>query len=172
MKNLAGDKNCDVTIIRELEMARIPIMDVPKNDGEVPFTKTGNIKGLEFYRSWYYWSIDCRIPLAIAKEIYKDPACTKDVRAGGYAGGSPPEQQCSRFSVKTGKHVVTQKQYDDAKEWAKDDILNQFLGEDDMILNDDTFESFVTTYHIDTELGLRVFIDFLRQYKLIPQIGE
>jgi hypothetical protein len=116
MRNLAGDKDCDREIRRELERARIGMVDGEKEPGEVPATVTGKLLGWKFTRAWYYWVAKAErgpgIPPHDASILYYDPVGRDDIRVDGCAGNRMP----------TGS---------------------------------------VNCYHIDSEVGLRVFADTL-----------
>ena len=92
MKNLAGDKDCDVDIEGELTRARIDIVrsDEPIG-GEVPARLTGSLDGFTFERRWYYWSVSGPMPLALAEEMYADPIGAGDVRVQGHCACPPPK---------------------------------------------------------------------------------
>lgn len=129
MKNLAGNKDCDVEIRRELTRCRVPIIEGERSTGEVPASLTGKLRNFTFNRAWYYWVIKGPVPIEVARELYEDPVGATDVRSGGYAGGSPPEEQSQR-------------------RWGED------------------LPDVVELYHIDSEIGLRLFVDTIRKHGL------
>ncbi len=82
MKNLAGDKDCDVEIRCELTLARIDIVE-RANKGEVPASIGGQLAHISFDRCWYYWRARGLVPFSVAKEIYEDPIGRLYVRFNG-----------------------------------------------------------------------------------------
>jgi len=67
MKNLAGNRDCDKYIRDELERAGIEIVYVELADSEVPYRLIGKLGDITFRRAWYYWMVDCKVPLKIAQ---------------------------------------------------------------------------------------------------------
>ena len=95
MKNLAGDVDCDIDIINELNEAGIPI--IARAPGvlrdEVPYHAFGRLGEVVFTRAWYYWVVySVGMPLISAKELYEDPVGRKDVRVAGHCGCPPPDK--------------------------------------------------------------------------------
>jgi len=123
MINLAGSKDANLVINRELKVCRIdPVEHTENVPGEVPTNLTGKLGPFEFHRAWYYWIVKGPVPLNVARKLYADPAGRYDVRAGGHCGCVEPETQC--------------------------------------------YGNVVNTYHIDSEVGLRLFTDTLRKHGL------
>ena len=96
MKNLAGDKNCDKYIPKELEEAGIEPIKMPfKLDGEVPTHYCGYIDGWKFDRAWYYWVVKSSLNILLFKyadELHKK--CGKEVRVNGDCT-CPSPSECS-----------------------------------------------------------------------------
>jgi hypothetical protein len=128
VKNLAGDKDCDREIRRELARARIEIVEGDRTANEVPYSVTGKIGPFTFGRAWYYWIVTGPVPLDVARELYADPVGRDDVRTGGHAGNYDPDASYG---------------------------IDYFDG-----------SAFISSYHIDTEVGLRLFVDTLRKHGL------
>lgn len=168
MKNLAGVDDCDRYIRDELTRARIPIVDGQKSTGEVPYTLTGKLGDIVFRRAWYYWVADGPVPLALALELYADPVGKTDVRVDGHCGCPPPEHPWVARYDSAGKRIaldvgeteraqfrglisgghLTQEQFD-AHRWVDSDAERDAV----------SARAVVETYHIDTEVGLRLFAD-------------
>ena len=156
MKNLAGDKNCDVLIRQELEKADLLVLSRGKpGHSEVPFTlygveggkpfdeKTVNYMerhGIDnefanqffsfvFTRAWYYWVVSGFVPLDIAMKIYENANGRNDVRAAGHCGAPNP------CEVKDQRRICGM--------------------------------NVVSSYHIDTQEGLNFFVETLRKHQLI-----
>lgn len=101
MINLSGRNDCDDFIRSELEVARIPIIQLEKkNTGEVPYTLIGRLRSWEFWRAWYYYvARGDPLPLDLARQLYTDPAGKRDVRVKGHAGRVPPEEPVILYHV-------------------------------------------------------------------------
>ena len=128
MINLAGDKDCDKQIRRELLRAKVDIVEVKQGNTEVPYTIIGRLYGFEFRRAWYYWVAKGPMPLKEAKELYAEPVGREDIRVAGHCGCPPPEPP-----------------------WVKKSMVGK------------TQKGMIDLYHIDTEVGLRIFTDKIRQ---------
>lgn len=124
MRNLAGVKECDLFIERELARARIALEACGEHRGEVPYRMIGRLGPIEFRRAWTYWVARGTVPLEVARQLYADPVGSTDIRVAGHCGCPAPEPP-----------------------WI------------DTIDGD----KFVTSYHIDSEVGLRIFADAIRK---------
>src|ERR1035437_6343998 len=102
MKNLAGVKEADETILEELYLAGIDAVKSENDSCEVPFSFVGKIGKWTLRRRWYYWSASVEkdetgLPLKLALELNnrKHPTNGKPlgniIRAGGHAGGISPD---------------------------------------------------------------------------------
>lgn len=183
MKNLAGVKDADKTILEELYLAGIEAVKANKETkGEVPFTFVGKIGKWKFERRWYYWSafvddVKDGVPLKPAldfnnkKRPFDDKVILGDtVRAGGHAGGISPDDyvgktdraelvaECKRVGIP----VITQK----SMGWGEDETeySNMNFGEISKLCNEGTLkcERYVDVYHIDDQIGLKEFADFIK----------
>lgn len=100
MKNLAGNKNCDIDIIEELQLAEIEVVPFGGANLEVPSTVGGRIfcdgKEILLHRAWYYWMANGPVPLELARKIYAIGA--KDIRVGGHCGCPSPDEHLSHRS--------------------------------------------------------------------------
>lgn len=141
MRNLAGDKECDREIRRELERARIPaVIDEEINHPEVKARFRGRLGEFVFTRHWTYWGAYGPVPLEVARELYADPVGATDIRVAGHCGRPPPEPPWLH-RWRDGRRVTGD---------ARGGVLC------------------VDRYHIDTEVGLRLFVDTLRKHRLTP----
>lgn len=166
MQNLAGDKNCDRAIERELTIARINIKKVKPDPvhHEVPYTLEGELGKFTFHRAWYYWVVNGPMPLKNALELYEDPAGRHDVRVTGHCGCPPPEAPWITWRDNEGNEIIhmNQKaQMDDfiKKGHIKPEQMNGRRYDE----RPDSFNGFIDTYHIDSEVGLRLFADMIRK---------
>jgi hypothetical protein len=177
VKNLAGDHDCDAQIVGELALAGIQherIDHEPK--GEVPAHYRGSLtlRGvgtLTFERAWCYWVVQGSIPLAISQRLYADPVGRTDVRVAGHAAAPPPEYPWVDF-YRDGKQLLPK--------FAEQEILElEVRGEalppafrrivedarrttryvDDPAVGD----GFVHLYHVDSQEGLNLLIEVLRE---------
>lgn len=118
MKNLAGNKECDIFIENELKEAGIPIMEVRRSeDYEVPQTLNGKLGHWKFVRYWRYWVASAPDGLGLPKEIAEElnskslihrdepePRKARDViRIGGHCAGLDVTHQTTDYY-----HVDTQ----------------------------------------------------------------
>jgi hypothetical protein len=168
-KNLAGVANCDEHIKYELERCRIPIEQAQGPiQSEVPYTLIGKLNGpYTFTRLWTYWVVEGLVPLSVAKELYADPVGRDDIRVAGHCGCPPPEAWAEWITLDEERVIPVPP--DNPKIAGVYTMLN-----DRMVVFSDFPESFdakqfVTSYHIDSEVGLRVFADTLRAHDLIAE---
>lgn len=170
MKNLAGDKGCDDVIRGELTRAKIPIIQVELDERhhEVPFTLEGRLGDFVFQRDWSYYRVHGLVPMKLAQELYEDPCGRDDVRVEGHCGCPAPEEPWISYYDADGYHLQdfkSKQQFEEAK---------RFIKNYDEVIKDYRFvecpsavgHAFITHYHIDSVLGLRIFADGLRRYCL------
>jgi hypothetical protein len=172
MDNLAGVQDCDLQIGRELNRARIPIVRF-RSAGEVPFSIAGKLGQFEFERAWRYWIARGKVPLKVAKELYEDPVGRTDIRVYGHAGRPSPERWVRYFDRK-GRELfsITDKEEICAlaeKSEMAAELKKRVLNDPNMrFIKDPTKgKAFIPFYHIDSEVGLRIFADTLKKYRLV-----
>jgi len=94
VKNLAGDANCDIDIVKELELAGIPYHRFgTKMGGEVPSHIVGFLNGWKFERAWYYWVAKGDDNLLLFE--HAEPLHEKfgsEVRVSGHCGCPSPKK--------------------------------------------------------------------------------
>lgn len=158
MKNLAGDANCDVEIRKELKAAGIQEVqhDAPLKR-EVPQSVTGKLGDFTFERAWYYWVVSGAVPLAVAEKMYATPVGKKDVRVAGHCGCPPPNEWAFPSDEAVAKYLEAKGlqsiNYGDlAKACNRGDVEG---------------DRFVTTYHIDSQEGLNLFVKTLKKHNLV-----
>lgn len=135
--NLAGVKNCDEQIRKELREAGIKVIQQDYNSSnEVPFSNFGKLGQFTFVRAWYYWCVYGNVPLNVANEIYNNPLGYRDVRTCGYAGNIDPNEM--KYDVYV---------HDDYSSFEKIYVID--------------------SYHIDSQDGLNYFTETLRKHNLI-----
>jgi hypothetical protein len=171
--NLAGHVNPNFTIERELIRCRIDVVHGETSKGEVATSLTGRLGPFTFRRAWYYWVASGPVPLDVADELYADPVGREDVRVAGHCGCPAPRD-----------HGVTWYGGDGARlnETGKRDEFLRYLASSGQgmkesaarMLDDYRFvdnpaavgRGFVELYHIDSEVGLRLFADTIRRHGL------
>jgi len=70
MRNLAGKRDCDLYITKELNKASIPIVAMDLRKAEVSASVGGRLGSFVFDRRWYYWAVNGLVPLYVAKKMY------------------------------------------------------------------------------------------------------
>lgn len=164
MINLAGDPCCEPVIAVELERAGIPEHWIETRRGEVPSRLRGKLGPVLFTRGWRYWIASGPVPLSFAEKLYGHPIAQC---AGGDGVRQPPATQASWYTNE-GAAVVPTTERD-----AMERPLAQLRESDSsaphlqwsLVYNDDPASiasAYVDTYHIDSEEGLRLFADALR----------
>lgn len=169
MINLVGNKDCDRHIKLELERARIPIERALGCRNEVPYSVIGQLGGITFKRAWTYWDAEGLVPLETAEELYSDPVGRTDIRVSGLAG-APAPLEWVEWRTPDGTEV-----WPTAKEAEHRAVVERFplVIPVDCLYSDNPEElgakGFISNYHIDTEVGLRVFADTLRAHSLTEE---
>lgn len=172
MKNLAGVKDADDTILEELYLAGIPAIKVNRSNSEVPFSYVGKIGRWTFKRLWYYWSVSVEdketgLPLKIALEFNNRKHPTKNeilgdtVRAGGHAGGiSPDDYVCQPiYNEELDNQLLALGYKKEFNEFLEKEYFSINRGEVARLCNEGklTVQRYVNTYHIDEQIGLNEF---------------
>lgn len=175
MKNLAhkGVTHCNEVIKLELARCRIPFTYVPLLSGEVVCTMIGELGPFTFTRAWNYWVVEGPAPLVVAEELYADPVGKDDIRVDGFAGNLLPNSGAEWFT-EDGARVFPA---DKASEVQQDIEVSKAYWpghyQPDPVFSDDpesiSAKLYVTLYHIDSEVGLRIFADTLCAHGLIPE---
>lgn len=116
MINLAGCKESDEHIARELRRARIDAVSVPVY-GEPKATLAGKLGPFTFTRAWRYWVVEGPMPLAVARELYADPIGVDDVRVAGHCGCPPPEPPWVAYYDAAGERLSHDPDGKEAEGW-------------------------------------------------------
>ena len=169
LPNLAGNKQADSTVVRELLTAGIDIVPDNEDHGEVPTTFHGRIEHWVFSRAWRYWvarPIVARdgLPIERAQRLWIDFG--KEVRAGGDCACREPETWASRYTKD--KVVVVDPEGEQQRQFERinnSDLsmkidMNMFV----FVKNstDIKHTCVVSCYHIDTLDGLTAFAKVLK----------
>lgn len=161
MQNLAGDKNCDEQIENELRRCGIEAVSVERSSrNEVPYSVMGKLGNFVFTRQWYYWAVEGNVPLSVAQELYADPVGKTDIRVNGDAGRTPPEGRGLTYLNGEGNRLFPLSEKPNSLEYVDKDI--RFVENPSA-----EGQAFVTSYHIDSEIGLRLFADTLKRHSLV-----
>lgn len=176
MRNLAGDEKCDIHIANELRRCGIMSEAYEPEDGrlgEVPSRLRGHLGPFNFRRAWYYWVVTGPTPLHIASELYANEIGKTDIRVAGHCGCPPPEEPWVTWISTDGREVIPTKQ---KEEWDKAEAENGMLWKTiskyagKCLFSDDPLsisaKGYVLNYHIDSEVGLYIFCEKIRQYDL------
>lgn len=146
-----------LTIKRELRAAGISVvMHEDIGNYEVPAMVTGELRlssgTVRFTRAWYYWMVECEVPLKLAEAMYAVEA-RRDVRVAGHCA-CPPPAEWAKPSLKEIDAYCSQDE----------------LGEDlrAMLLD----SRCVKSYHIDTPEGLRFFADCMKAGKVPESLTQ
>ena len=166
--NLAGVKQCDDAVKKELDDAGITVLALPRPiDDEV----RTNIIGLglrraevafTFTRAWQYWIVKGLVPLDVAEELYSGHGRIgrEEVRVGGDAACRRPKVWV-RYYGPTGKQLVPR---------SGDSIVDGLVeANPKAILVKDPTEGIpmVDNYHIDSPEGLKLFVQIMRRHILM-----
>ena len=96
MKNLAGNKDCDADIKKELTEAGVYFEEyefLRKGSGEVPSAILAYLNGWVFKRAWYYWVVSSENNLLLFENADKlHEKFGKEVRVDGHCGCPAPRE--------------------------------------------------------------------------------
>lgn len=153
-------------ILDELKKAGIEVVTNPKvSAGEVPTNFTGKYKNFSFRRAWYYWVVEGPVPFATAQKMYENPNGRKDVRANGDCGCPSPVDVFTRMDNKTGKIVVDNEEWEKGKHMFRElpESLKSWTTEYIPEKDSEGYSEFITSYHIDSQEGLNMFMNILKE---------
>lgn len=176
MQNLAGNKDCDVPVEKELMRAGIDLLRGMPRDNEVPASIRGQLGKFTFTRAWYYWVVKGDVPIEVARELYEDPVGKTDVRVAGHCMCPAPDKW-TVWKTPDGCRVLAAKEEEGFKASAlkylgddSEDSLLKLYGEK-YVFSDDPeslgAKQCVGSYHIDSELGLYKFVEALKRHHLV-----
>jgi len=163
VRNLAGSPNADYYVKRELHIADIQAWEAPEvATGEVATKFYGILPGFRFVRVWSYWIATGRVPIKTAWALYADPA-GKDIRVDGHCMCPAPRAPWTQWYTPDNKQVFPK---DQEAEYLHYMEKLDMKPDPNWVFSDDPLslgaQEFVTCYHIDSEVGLRVFADAVR----------
>jgi hypothetical protein len=113
----------------------------------------------------YYWIVKGPVPLEVAQQIAKDSVASL-IRVAGHCGCPPPEDPWITWRMPDGTTLATEKEGAEFDRLLSIGLLlpdakDKYTFTDDPAVRSQA-EGYIETYHIDSELGLRVFVDYLR----------
>lgn len=177
MINLAGRADADIEIRCELDRARITIMERDLRHQEVSAGLGGHFCAFAaagggewtFRRAWYYW-VACAteghgLPIELARLLYADPVGKTDVRVGGHCACPPPDEYGATYLDAEGRLLVRESERATFDRFIQNGILKPDVLNGRAFTADpktDFHHATIDSYHIDSEVGLRLFADVLR----------
>lgn len=174
MINLAGRADADNMITWELIRCGINRINVERTQSEVPYTVEGRLGDFKFRRAWYYWIVEGKVPLAVANKLYEDPVGVTDIRVNGNCGCPSPSGSQIDWETKNGIKLISREEYNSTKEileTTKSDYMKetakQILSECKILEDESEPVGWVDLYHVDSELGLYIFVQTLRSEGLV-----
>jgi hypothetical protein len=177
MKNLAGAPVEDATLACSKELAAagigVVMLDAVPNR-EVKSLVIGKLGNIEFTRAWYYWMAHGKVPLEVAKRLYEDPIGKTDVRVNGNCTCPAPGEPggLTENYDADGRDLCLDPDGSQEVEWngiekrhpefakQRPRFVRSFDGLD--------VRRYVTVFHIDSEAGLRLFADAVRNLPEAP----
>jgi hypothetical protein len=170
VRNLAGNRDCDVVIRAELDEAGVPRAElrVPL-EREVAASVVGQLGPFRFERAWYYWVVNGNVPLMVAEEMYATEIGKRDVRVVGHCA-CPPPAEWAKYMDADGKKLVSDP--DGTQETKYRAFSGRFGWPDDEAprfvpcAKDAAAAAYVTSYHIDSQEGLALFAETMRRHGL------
>jgi len=172
MKNLAShDESAEnverisAIVHKELIKAGItPVLNNPKERGEVPSRYDGVYESFTFKRAWYYWMVGGYVPLAVAEEMFNDPNGKEDIRVCGHCGCPPPSEWTIKVDDSTGKIITADKDYTTGEGWEANGLFKDYTNRYIPQSKAGTYKEYIPNYHIDTQEGLNFFIQTLKKH--------
>jgi hypothetical protein len=172
--NLAGSDKSDAHIAVELCKAGA-VIQMTEQYGEARASLMGIVGAFTLRRAWYYWVAEGPMPLDLARAMYDHQVGRTDVRVAGHCMRPHPDSWARHYTP-SGALIILD---NDGKQERK---FRQFVERGE--LKDDDGEgfvfareipgdarSFVETYHIDTQEGLNLFVEFARRASALPVSG-
>jgi hypothetical protein len=174
MMNLAGVKDCDTHIERELSRIDIEIVRGPRVEREVATTTiTGKLGQFKLTRLCDYWSVKGPFPLEVATHLYDtNMIWRQDVRAGGHCSRPPPRTKATFRNI-AGLQILDRRNENEAKRHAdqNESLIVKSIGQTilrDYVFADDpqaaAHHATVDLFHIDSEVGLYMWAEMARAH--------
>lgn len=166
----------ELEIKKGLRWARItPLPSADFGNSSSPLAVLGE---LELSHRSYYWVVTGFIPLGAAIKLYDDPVGRDLIRVTGHCGCPNPREFVTwKESPDPKSRIITDRknEADFNRVIAIAPTMAKKMQEakDKLIFVDDPSAvgyGFIENYHIDGDLGLRVFVDILRTNLVIPPL--
>lgn len=166
MKNLAGNPHCDDNIRHELTRCGIDIVEAAEPcGGEVNARLTGKLGAFTFQRAWYYWVVEGFMPLVRAEVLYENRIGRTDIRVAGHCGCPAPRDWATHYDA-NGAQLWSDPDGEQEREFESIRSRHEDWNWPDARFVPDAaaaaVRSGVTSYHIDSELGLYIFAKMVR----------
>ena len=169
--NAGGYTHTSVALADAVKAIKIPVVEVPQHTGEVASSIEGVLGSgaMKFTRAWYYWVAVGKVPAMIAHKIFAHPEGEASVRIGGHCGCPSPEKYgLIWFDSASGKKIIFRKEYDEAirilGDGGKNEEYIKSLNKEYVVDSGQPKERFATCYHIDSQAGLLLFSQYMREY--------
>lgn len=160
-------------IREELIRCEIDIVEGEKYEGVLQSRISGKLGDFRLSRGKYYWIVVGKIPIKLAIKLYQSHIGHRDIRVNGDCGSTPPDEKQQTWFTPGGKEILSKEQERETyKEIGSSPVLKK-LWEDNKhrYIFSDNKESlgngYITMYHIDSELGLYIFVNAIKEAGLI-----
>lgn len=135
----------------------------------------GKLGDFEFTNSGRgYWVVTGPVPIHVAWKLYYDPIGKLDIRVDGHCGRPAPVAPWVTFYDEKDRQLVKAKET--KEEQAAEEKLHDNVNPDwrDMYViveepEEAAVKGIVDLYHIDSELGLYVFVKLLKEEGVFPE---
>lgn len=180
MQNLAGLPLEKTDSIIRSELTRCGIKIIKSNTNlSHPDVKThfmGELDNFKFYRNWYYWAVKGEVPLHIAEKLYENVVGQKEIRVAGHCGCPPPHEWATHYTA-DGRKLINDPDGEQEREWdglakkhpewkeLQPEAKAKYCFVKDAAAVAD--KSVIEAYHIDSELGLYIFVQTLKEHNLV-----
>lgn len=166
--NVAGQPSSktDLLLRQELTDARIEIVESPEviPHPEVHTRITGKLRGWTFQRNWYYWCAEGKMPIELARELWKDPLGKRAVRVEGHCACPSPDEYGVVCYDAHGVVLVSDPKGEHEKFYKHAVAKGYWHGGECRFVPDAAAvaaSAFVESYHVDSEAGLRLLADYI-----------
>ncbi len=116
---------------------------------------------IKLERAWRYWVVSCWVPLVVADELYNSPVGRTDIRVTGYAGNQLPKDGAIWINKETNKQIVRSSEREQCARLVESHGADDIAKMAQAVIDDPAAASgnngFISSYHIDSELGLYIF---------------
>ncbi len=112
----------------------------------------------------YYVMADGVIPLVLAEELHQHRVAKSDIRCAGHCGCPEPATQ-AHWLTPAGQHIQPIAEEAKFKSLFSD---HKDFNWDATVFSDDPAslgEQYIYSYHIDSELGLYLFVEFIKTHE-------